>query len=181
MGFTEVTSLDAEVTIALGGVNRKTGKKNPTEAEGYFLGSKKVESKKAKSGFAYIHILQTPKGNLGIWGKTDMDRKFAQVTPGTMIRVSFAKMVPTPNGEMYQFKLEVDKTNSIEVGDLNAGSANAEDEETTSYSSGGGDDEEAMTEDDEDEDAAQALALAALERKNKVQALLNGKGKTAKN
>src|SRR5258708_25091801 len=116
MAFEQVLDLDAEITVSLGGSNRKTGKKNPSQVEGYYLGSRKVESKKAKSGFAYIHILQTEKGNLGVWGKTDLDRKLLTVTPGTMIRASHTGMLQTPNGEMYKYKVEIDKDNSIEVG-----------------------------------------------------------------
>lgn len=186
MAFKEVSTLDADVTIALGGTNRKTGKKNPTSAEGYFLGSRKVESKKSKSGFAYIHFLQTSKGNLGIWGKTDIDRKLSSVLAGTMVRLSFDKMVPTPNGEMYKYKVEVDSTNTIEV-DL------ASDNSVTDNVGGNyGDDSTEVTNDDEDSindnessyesaESSQAAALSALERKAKVEALLKGKGRTTRN
>ena len=40
MGFQELNGLDADVTISLGGVNRKTGKPNPVKVEGYYLGKK---------------------------------------------------------------------------------------------------------------------------------------------
>lgn len=171
MGFKEVTSLDTDHTTALGGINKKTGKSNPTSAEGYYLGSKKVESKKARSGFAYLHILQTPKGNLGIWGKTDLDRKILSVPPGSMVRVTHTGMLTTPNGDMYKFKVEVDSDNTIEV------SASAEDHSV-------GVSEETWSNDDEnsdsieqdssgDDDYGQAV-LAAAERKAKVEALLKG-------
>lgn len=127
MGFQEIVSLEADVTTALGGRNKQTGKENPRSAEGYFLGSKKVESRKAKSGFAYLHILQTSRGNLGVWGKTDMDRKLSGVAPGTMIRITHTGMQPTPNGEMYKFKVEVDSSNTIDVSGL-AGAASQESE-----------------------------------------------------
>ncbi len=181
MSFKEVTSLDADNTIALGGRNKKTGKNNPTSAEGYFLGTRQVKSPKSKTGLAAIHFLQTPKGNLGIWGKTDMDRKLSSVAPGTMIRVSFDKMVPTPNGDMYKFKVEVDSSNTIEV-DLQTAD--------TSGGSAYGDDgtEDVNTDEDEsdlayansrydEEEVSQSQALSSLERKQKVEALLKGAGR----
>lgn len=118
MAFKTVVALDADTTISLGGVNKKTGKKNPTSAEGYYLGSRQVPSTKSKSGFDTLHFLQTPKGNLGVWGKTDLNKKLATVTPGNMIRMSFSKMVPTKNGDMYSFTVEFDAENSIDVSNL---------------------------------------------------------------
>lgn len=182
MAFKEVSTLDAENTTALGGTNRKTGKKNPTGAEGYFLGTRKVESKKSKTGFASIHFLQTPKGNLGIWGKTDLDRKLSAVAPGTMIRITQSGMTATPNGEMYKFKVEVDNDNTIEVaapadkfddgllGSTDPGyeaESSSEDEDDTNDANGRYD----------EEDVSQSQALSALERKQKVEALLKGAGR----
>ena len=116
MAFKEMQSLDAERVTALGGVDKKNkNKPNPKTAEGYYLGSRKVASTKSKSGFAYIHYLQTDKGNLGVWGKTDLDRKILSVAPGAMIRITQTGMQPTPNGDMYKFKVEVDLENQIEV------------------------------------------------------------------
>lgn len=174
MAFKEVQSLDAEITTALGGKNKKTGKANPTKAEGYYLGSRKVESKKAKSGFAYIHFLQTPNGNLGIWGKTDLDRKLTAVTPGSMVRVTQSGMASTPNGDMYKFKVEIDSDNTIEV------TAQASDDTPSSEGEETEDDNyyDASAEDEEQEvevEAVQTTALSASQRKAKVEALLKGK------
>lgn len=116
MGFKEITSLDTDMTIALGGTNKKTGKPNPLQVEGYYIGSKTVESKMSKDGTAKLHILQTSKGNVGVWGKTDLDRKMLQVTPGAMIRVTQNGKLEIPGrNPMYKFKVEVDAGNSIEV------------------------------------------------------------------
>jgi hypothetical protein len=115
MAFREVSDLSADTTISLGGTNRKTGKVNPTSIEGYYLGSRQIADAKKKSGISYIHIFQTSKGNVGVWGKTDLDSKIKSVTPGTMVRASFDKMVKTPNGEMYKYKVQFDDANTIEV------------------------------------------------------------------
>lgn len=116
MAFKQVQSLDAATTIALGGYNKKTRKENPTSVEGYYLGARKVNDTKKKTGFSFIHFFQNEDGNIGVWGKTDIDRKLGSVTPGTMTRVSFTGMRPTPNGnDMYVFKVEVDAENTTEV------------------------------------------------------------------
>lgn len=176
MGFKEVQSLDAEVTTALGGKNKKTGKSNPTKAEGYYLGSRKVESKKSKSGFAYIHFLQTPNGNLGIWGKTDLDRKLTAVTPGTMVRVTQSGMTSTPNGDMYKFKVELDSDNTIEVTAQASDDTSSSESEETSEDDDTYTDYNASAEDEEaTQEVAQAAALSAAQRKAKVEALLKGK------
>lgn len=174
MAYKEVSTLDADTTVALGGTNRKTNKANPTKVEGYYLGSRTVEGKKGPST---IHFLQTPKGNLGVWGKTDLDRKLGQVAPGTMIRASFVGMTPTPKGDMYKFKVEIDKDNTIEApeaqGDTTQLNAADDEEDTGGYEASSDDESE-----EEDEEAAQNAALAALERKKKVEALLKGKSKS---
>lgn len=175
MGFKEVSSLDADNAVALGGVNKKTGKKNPTSVEGYYLGKREVESKRGKSN---LHFLQTPKGNLGLWGKTDLDRKLAGVNPGTMIRATHVGMQATPNGEMYKYKVEVDSDNTIEVtmttSDL-SGSAeslnDSDDSDTDAYAS-----EAAFEDDSEDYVPAPAAAASLAERQAKVRELLS-KGK----
>lgn len=168
MAYKEIVSLDADTTIALGGRNKKTGKANPTEAEGYYLGSRRVSSPKSKNGFAYIHFLQTATGTLGVWGKTDLDRKVLDIVPGTMTLLAFDKMVPTPNGEMYKFKVAVDKDNTTDVSTLVSGSSDA------------GVDASGENQDDSDvEDYdADAESLAAAARQAKLQELLKGAGKS---
>jgi hypothetical protein len=193
MGYKDVADLSADVTVALGGTNKKTGKKNPTSIEGYFLGSRQVADRKKKSGFSYIHIFQTEKGNIGVWGKTDLDNKILTITPGTMTLVNFDRMVPTPNGDMYKFKVQFDADNTIEVAApstalaATAGVKEAE-ESSDELVASANDDEDSVDEeltDGVDEDLAQEAALAALERQAraaKVAALLkNGKAKAAKN
>lgn len=136
MSFKEVASLDADVTTALGGVNKKTGKANPTSIEGYYLGTKTVESKMSKDGTAKLHLLQTEKGNIGVWGKTDLDRKISQVDAGVMIRITQNGKINIPGrNPMYKFKVEVDTENTIEPP---AQEATQDDAASESYSSASG-------------------------------------------
>jgi hypothetical protein len=173
MAFKEVTDLNADTTISLGGVNRKTNKANPKSVEGYYLGKRTVEDKKKKSGVSYIYILQTPKGNLGVWGKTDMDRKMLQTVPGAMIRITHTGMVNTPSGEMYKYSVEQDTENCIEVS-ANAEPSKSADEDDLDAALGEGTGED---EDNEPNEAPtrQPLAASSAERKAKVQALLKKK------
>ncbi len=178
MGFKELASLDADVTTPIGGVNKKTGKKNPSSVEGYYLGTREVESKKSKNGLSKIHFLQTDKGNVGVWGKTDMDRKLDGVTPGCMIRITHTGMQPTPNGEMYKYKVEVDEDNTIQVSSNRISSLGGS-EDSSDYDSESLESYE-DTEDQgyEEEDNAAQLAAAAKSsaaRSAKVAALLKGK------
>lgn len=115
MAYKTVTDLSADETISLGGFNKKSKKENPSTVEGYYLGSRQVPDAKKKTGKSFLYILQTAKGSLGVWGKTDMDRKMSQVTPGNMIKITHTGMKPTVNGEMYVYQVQEDADNSIEV------------------------------------------------------------------
>lgn len=182
MAFKQINDLNADTTVALGGTNKQTGKPNPTKAEGYYLGKRTVEDRKTKSGVSYIYILQTPKGNLGVWGKTDLNNKMANATPGHMLRITQSGKVRTPNGEMYKFQVEFDDTNTIEV----AGTTSSNDSEVTAphqyeddaerYDSEG--DYEVQDGDGEEQESYRQPAVVASSKanKDKVQALLN-KGK----
>lgn len=180
MAFQEVQSLDADTTISLGGVNRKTGKKNPTSAEGYYLGARQINSPKSKTGKAWLYFFQTPTGNLGVYGKTDLDKKMGSAVPGQMMRITVAGMVPTPNGDMYKFKVEVDADNTIDVSNLSTEAVVTSSDDDTSYTSASIEQDAYTEETQDDEDALQAAALAAAERKAKVEALLKGKGAASK-
>ena len=177
MAFKVVASLEADVTISLGGRDKKTGKANPNQVEGYYLGRRVVAPNKySKPGKTdYLYFFQTPKGNLGVWGKTDLDRKMGNVTPGTMVRASHAGMRPTPNGDMHTFTVEIDEENTIDVSGFNQVPA-------PSYADDNAEDDiEAVGDNEEDavEVAAaprKALNSSIAERAAKMQELL-GKGK----
>jgi len=157
MAFKEVSSLDAEVTVALGKKD-KAGKPYPKSAEGYFLGSRTVENKRGESK---LHFLQTAKGNLGIWGTTDLNRKLGSAPVGAMVRITSTGTKPTPNGEMYTYKVEVDTDNSIEV--------SAAADVASDFEDSGAEQEDSYNESEDDD---QSAALAAAERAAKVQSLL---------
>ena len=183
MAFKVVASLDCDTTITLGGVDKKTKKKNPTQIEGYFLGSKETGPNKFnKAKTDLVHIFQTPKGNVGVWGKTDLDRKIKNVVPGTMVRATFDGTLPTNKGnDMLKYKVEVDESETIDVGDLIETSDNGGNDNNTQYGDDPAIDDEDY--DNENEDSAETLvanssnSVTAAERTARVQALLS-KSKT---
>ena len=169
MAFKTLASLDADVSVAIGKTDKKTGKKGPNSAEGYYLGSRKVNTKK---GEATLHFLQIPEGNLGVWGTTDMNRKLSMVRPGTMVRITFSGMKETPKGDMFTYKVEVDVDNTIEV--------EAADEARYSPNEVDGDDANSEGESDADDDYAPSDAALAAKRdaeKKKVEEIMK-RGKT---
>jgi hypothetical protein len=165
MGFKTVASLDADVTVALGKKNKETGKPYPKQAEGYYLGSRAVESKRGNSK---LHFLQTSEGNLGVWGTTDLDRKLGQVVHGTMIRITSTGTKETPKGDMYMYKVEVDGDNTIDVSGL--GVTAEEPADAIADGSGGSLDEE-----DFDDTTTTTAAPAAVVNKQKVQDLFKNR------
>lgn len=171
MAFKELLNLDADTSTAIGGFNKKERKDNPTEAEGYFLGTKVVESSLSATGKANLHILQTDKGNLGIWGKTNMDQKLAAVTPGVRVRITFVGTQPSKKGSpMYLYKVLVDADDSIEV------ASQASTLETEEYD----DNPNAEFDREEEVEAPRAAAPDAGARQAKVKELLGkARAKTA--
>jgi len=150
MAFKEIQSLDSETTISLGGFNKKTRQDNPTQVEGYYIGSKTVPSQKSKTGKAYLHYFQTADGNIAVWGKTDLDRKMSALADklGVMVRVTQKGTKPTKGGnDMYMFRVEVDADNRIEV---EVQSSTVETEESSDYTD---EDYETSYEDDENPNA----------------------------
>lgn len=177
MAFKEVSDLSADTTTAIGGFNKATKKDNPTKAEGFYLGSRQTPNKKT-GGMSNIYFLQTSKGNLGIWGKTDLDKKMVQVPVGVMIKIEFAGMLETPKGEMYRYKVAVDDENTIDVVQpVKVASKPPQFDEDESIDADSA--HTTTVEEADDEDAEQAKALLAAERKAKVQALLSKNKKGA--
>ncbi len=166
MAYKEITALDADTTIALGGTNGKTGKPNPTRVEGYYLGSKEVESPKSKTGKSFIHYFKTKTGNVAVWGKTNLDRKLSSAKVGEMTLVIQSGTQRTANGNMYLYSVQQDDTNTIEVANTSSNSPSFNEDE--------GIDEDYNNDEDTyaSEEVTQKAALSAAERAAKVQSLL---------
>lgn len=171
MAYEKVADLSTETVVKIGGVDSRTNKPNPTRLEGYYVGSRGVTT---QNGPATIHVFQTPKGNVGAWGTKDLNDKLGQVSPGTMTLVEYKGKKRLAGGKsLHSYEVAQDKDNTIEVsGTVAAAPADDySDDSETSYS----------TEAADEDDNAQAMALAAAERKAKVEALLKKGNKSAKN
>lgn len=168
MAFKTVNDLDCNTTVSLGGFNKKEKRDNPTETEGYFLGTKVTPNKKT-GGTSNLHVLKTPKGNIGIWGKTDMDRKLLQVKPGTMIRISYTGLQATAKGEMYKYTIAQDEDNTVEV-EFTPKNTPVSADPDSSYDDEGLDEEESAQ---EEPVRATVGQLTAAERQAKVQEMFN--------
>lgn len=158
MAFKKVATLDTDSAVTIGGKDKKTGKANPKSIEGYFLGTKALGPNKFnKSKTDYMHILQTQEGNIGVWGKTHMDRQLLSVSPGTMIRVTFSGTKDVGKGnDMNCYLVEVDEDNRIEV-NLEAANEPVDASGEESYEEEGGEEEESS---DGDEQLADEVAPA---------------------
>jgi hypothetical protein len=168
MAFREITSLEADTVIALGKIDKKTGKPYPKVIEGYLLGSRTIKSPRGDSS---LFIFETPKGNVGVYGTTDLNRKLANVAPGTMTRVTSTGTRPTKNGNMYTYKVEQDQDNvkddfisaAPSAPSFEATTDEEDQEESTELSYG------AFEEEDEAQEAA--LSAAAAKKKQTAQKL----------
>ena len=183
MAFQEAQDLGCETTIRLGGTDKKTGKSNPKSAEGFYVGSRRVTT---KFGPSWVHVLQTSKGNVGIWGKTDLDSKLLAITKGTMVRLTYTHSVPSNKGnDLMKYKVEFDKDNTIEVSDA-AATEDSGSSEDGDYADNDGETDEPLEEESAPDEqpvsrphppkAAAKVPNAA--QQARVQALLNG-GKRA--
>ncbi len=125
MAFKKVMDLGTPTAYGLGELKEKKNPnkgKHPSQIEGYLLGFKDIPSKFSKTGFAKLWVFQTAQGNVGIFGKTDLDGKLNGVTLGTMTRATRTGSVPTNKGnDMITFSVEVDEENTVDVGSISQG------------------------------------------------------------
>lgn len=181
MAYETLQDFDCQKTTAVGGirVDQKTGKryKNPTSIEGYFVGTKGgIENKKNPEKPTNLHIFETDAGNVGVWGKTDLDQKMARAKIGLKTLVQFDKMVPTNKNPMFKYIVKQDPKD-VNPALQAAAPESAEPETDGSYESGGSNEaageEEAYEEEgaiDEEEEALDEPAAAAAKPPKAAQA-----------
>jgi hypothetical protein len=128
MAFEKVQSLNAETAISLGGFNTKLKKDNPTSIVGYFIGTKIVDSRSSESGKSNLHIFQTSTGNVGVWGKADLDSKMFSVKKGNLVSVTFLEIKQLAKGKMYLYDVEQDRANTIDVAETQAAASLSEED-----------------------------------------------------
>lgn len=181
MGYEDLADV---VGVTLGGLNKTTGRANPTQLEGYFLRREERLSKKYNK-LQSFWIYQTKAREVGLYGSGGLDSEMKKAVVGRMTLVTATgELKDTGKGNpMKVFNVKQDKTNTIEVDSQHSNSSNR------SYS----DVEE--PEDDIDQDSheettsyapapshpvvkAPTVNPADAARRAKVQAMLNGKAKS---
>ncbi len=162
MAYEKLTGLSTDNTVSLGKPDAKTGK-TTTQVEGYYLGSKTINT---TTGESVVHVFQTSKGNLGVWGSKTLNETLVVGVRGFMIKVDYLGKKKLAGGKtIHTYDFGIDRANKIDVADTM--SAESDDD-------GGGSFEE--TEGNfADEDNSQNAALLAAERKSRTEKLLKSK------
>lgn len=119
MAFKKVVTLSTDKAIQLG------GKDAPTSVLGYYLGAKNVES---DFGPGKLHVFQTAEGNIGVWGKSNLNAQLSEGLIGQMCQVQFSGMGKAQKGRKppYLFTVEHDEDDTIDVSSVTASSASEE-------------------------------------------------------
>lgn len=125
--------LDDVKAVKLGGVDKKTGKKNPTEIEGYYLRVEKRPNK-FKDEPQNFYIFQTAEGDVGVYATGGIQREMKKAVIGRMTKlINTGRTLDTGKGNpMTVYQAFQDKSNTIEVSEapevsMEYGSLDAED------------------------------------------------------
>lgn len=137
--------------VALGGVDKKTGHRNPTELEGYYIRREEKPNKFNPGKPQSFYVFETKDGQVGLFGKAGIDREMKKASIGVMTKVvDTGKTLDTGKGNpMRVFEVFQDSSNSISV------------EERVAAIEEGFDDEPEAEEDEEQEAAPVALPVRA--------------------
>lgn len=103
--------------VQLGGINKLTGKKNPSELEGYYLGFETRSNKFNPQVPQKLHKFKSHQGEIGIFGKAGIDKVLKGASIGAMTKlVSTGEVIDTGKGNpMKVFKAFQDKANTLDV------------------------------------------------------------------
>ena len=178
-------------TVKLGGVDKTTGKKNPTELEGYYLRVEGRPNKYNKDKPQNFYVFQTKEGEVGLYGKAGLDREMKKAVAGRMTKVIHTgKTVDTGMGNpMIVFQVMQDRSNTINVDEFNPPTPTqsaSDHSDGDGWSDDGGELEEITYEEVEEETPPprataprQPASAPSADRQARVQALLSkGRSKT---
>lgn len=175
MGYIKKPTLTCDKVVQLGGEG------NPTEVEGYYLGHRVTDG---EYGPGKIHVFQTKEGNVGVWGKTNLNSMLTSEHAGQMVLVSFTGMSKPKKGRRpaYLFELQYDPKNTIDVTGVQASAQDGEEDESFSTYSAENEADNFESDSVVDEPApvrakapARPAAAPSAARQAQVQALLNGR------
>lgn len=188
MGYQELGNVRA---VTLGGVNKTTGEKNPTELEGYYLRVEGRPNKFNKNKPQNFYVFQTKEGEVGLYGKAGIDREMKKAVAGRMTKVVHTgQTIDTGMGNpMIVFKVFQDRDNTINVDDFNppapTASTGSDDSDDDSGLHASGDYDSLGEEEDElppprPQAPRTPASTPSADKQARVQALLaKGRSKTA--
>ncbi len=103
--------------VSLGGINKKTGKKNPTELEGYYIGSEPRPNKFNLAIPKNFYKFQTQAGLVGLYASAGIDQTMKSAVVGRMTKiVATGETLDTGKGNpMKVYEVMQDRTNNIDV------------------------------------------------------------------
>lgn len=114
MGYENVVTLECDDIIALGGFNKKTGKPNAKSIEGFYIGQT-TRLTKGNDEPSQVYVFSTDKGNIGVWGKTHLNKVMTGAKVGLMTLVTQEGTRPTKHQDMYIFKVQQDSSRRTDV------------------------------------------------------------------
>lgn len=169
--------LDDVKSVTLGGVDKKTNKKNPTQVEGYYL---RVESRPNRFNPdkpQNFYVFQTAEGQVGVYGKAGIDREMKKATLGVMTLIKdTGQVLDTGKGNpMKVFQIAQDKANVLDADSLAASNVAPQSDEDYVSESEEADEEESIEEAPPARPVAPKVPLKApsAERQAALQALLS--------
>lgn len=105
------------IHVTLGGVDKKTGKKNPLFVEGFFVRVEQKPDKFHKDRPQNFYVFKTSRGEVGVYGKAGINRAMNRCQLGVMTKLTNTEeTVDTGKGNpMIVFKVAQDYTKKIDV------------------------------------------------------------------
>jgi len=118
--------------VVLGGVNKETRQKNPTELEGYYVGKEQRPNKFNPKQPQNFYIFQTSNGLEGVYGKAGIDKVMKGAVLGRMTKlIATGEELDTGKGfPMKLFKAFQDAEDTIDVSAVTIPTAINEEEES---------------------------------------------------
>lgn len=103
-------------SITLGGVDKKSGKQNPTQLEGFYIRKEEKPNKFNPGKPQAFYVFETKEGPVGLFGKAGIDREMKKANLGVMTKVvDTGKLLDTGKGNpMRVFEVYQDSTNTID-------------------------------------------------------------------
>lgn len=151
MARKKVIDLDASTTVGFGD---KPGQKKPgQEVSGYYIGCRKVTT---GLGESVLHVLQTPKGNLGVWGSAQLNAKLSSIPLGSMAFITYVSKVKVAKGTMKKFDVEYDDEDKIFVDTPEVNFRDGKDAEEEEQQEAGGEEQQEEEQGEEAQEEEQA-------------------------